>query len=211
VKKDLKDVCNRVTELEQSRDYDSERIEKVVREIIPSVKQSCEANSKTTSDRLLQIEVYQRQRNLIFDGIPEGDDEDPENLVRVLFREKLAIPAETADKIPFYAVHRLSQRKREDDRPRSKPRHRSLIVSFSQIKDRDCVLRHLKNLKDMEERITVKVDVPPVLRQERQRLEEKAYRLRQEEKKKTRVIVRGTSLLLQWFNEKKKFWETYRN
>ena len=180
-------------------------------EIIPSVNRSCEVINKSLSDRLLQLEVHQRQRNLIFDGVPEEDDEDPENLIRILFREKLAIPPETVDKIPFYAVHRLSQRRREENHPRGKPRHRSLIVAFSQIKDRDCVLRHLKNLKDKEEKITVKVDVPPVLRQERQRLEEKAYRLRQEEKKKTRVIVRGTSLQLQWLNEKKKLWETYRN
>jgi hypothetical protein len=48
-------------------------------------------------------------------------------------------------------VHRLSQRRREENQPRNKPKRRSLIIVFSQIKDRDCVLRHLKNLKDKEE------------------------------------------------------------
>jgi hypothetical protein len=73
----------------------------VVSEIIPSVNQSCEVINKSLSDRLLQLEVYQRQRNLIFDGVPKEDDEDPENLIRILFREKLDISPETVDKIPL--------------------------------------------------------------------------------------------------------------
>ena len=81
-------------------------------EIIPSFNQAWETDIQDLSDRLLLLEVYQTKRNLIFTGVPEKDGEDTENEIRDIFQDKLDIPLEKHEKISFYAVHRLSNRRR---------------------------------------------------------------------------------------------------
>jgi hypothetical protein len=67
--------------------------------------------------------------NLVFDGIPETNDEDAEQVLTNFIKEELNI----TDNTEFHTVHRMGRK--------GGPRHRPIVAKFVMFKDRECVQR----------------------------------------------------------------------
>ena len=210
VQRQLSDVKNRVESLEESRRFDSEQIEELKTQTMPDMEKSLRGKIGEMEDRVLNLETYERQRNVVVTGIPETREENPDQLIREFFSSKLRLSKERASSMKFFSVHRLQRTRRPEDPQSDDPRikYRPMMITFQSLQDRDEVLSARKNLQG--EKIKMKVDLPPSLRRERSRLEAEAYRMRVERKQWARVVVRGTSIMLQTYSQRNQKWETVR-
>lgn len=106
---------------------------------------------KTLEDRVIKAEAYSRRDNLIFEGIPYADKEDPEAKLREFIKTKMKVT--DADKIVFERVHRL-------------PGNTRIIAKFHYYKDKERVW----DARDTVKRIPYKVynDFPTEIRNRRQ-------------------------------------------
>ena len=82
------------------------------------------------------LEQYGRRWNLLIHGIPETDNEDCENKVRVLCDQKLKV---TISPGAIQRAHRLGSKKTERSRP--------IIVRFTDYKVKQTVYKQKRQLK----------------------------------------------------------------
>ncbi|XP_061597608.1 immunoglobulin kappa light chain-like [Cololabis saira] len=69
--------------------------------------------------------------NLVFSGIPEKPDEDPEQTVQDFIKRHLKLPEDMANSITFHRVHRLGGRRSEAQRPRP------IVAKFEHFKQKE--------------------------------------------------------------------------
>lgn len=79
--------------------------------------------------------------NLVFAGIPEQAEEDPEATVTAFIKNQLKLPAETVSKISFHRVHRLGGKRPDSSRPRP------IVAKFANFKQKEQVKSRGRELR----------------------------------------------------------------
>jgi hypothetical protein len=139
--------------------------------------------------KLLEQEVYNRKYNLMLYGLHGHENKSSETIdkLRTLARDKLQIPSLTVDKMLFRNAHRLQKR---DDKPAP------IIMVFLCWSDRMTFLEGARNLK-RNDGLSIRTDLPPILKKRRGVLNSVGYDLRMREKVQTRVREKATNLWLE--------------
>ena len=141
------------------------------------MNEACERNyfilDKKFQKHMILNDLYSKRQNLILYGIPEKPNESKQETfqsVNKFIKEQLKIEKE----IKLIDCHRLNQKKNVDDR--SKRQATPIIIRLSNIFDKDCIFRHLKNLKPTDgtkQRISVHNQLPTPMYIQKKKLTEK--------------------------------------
>ncbi len=79
--------------------------------------------------------------NLVFSGIPESAEEDPEVTVKTFIKTYLKLPEDTVENICFERVHRMGAKKP------GAPRPRPIVAKFGYFKQKEQVKSRGRELK----------------------------------------------------------------
>jgi len=186
------DMKLRVSEIENSLDEayktiaDQENSVKILQCHIQNLEKSQEKNK-------IEQELRSKEYSLLFHGIPQTEtkelQEHTEHLVRSFITNTLRFPPAEMEKMQFSNVHRLPKRvsaveSRNNDRAKLAP---SIVVKFSQMKDKTSILRLAPSARKFNAAITRHLHL--AFQQQRKALLEKAKRLYKAKKKIRWTIV----------------------
>ncbi|XP_038156504.1 uncharacterized protein LOC119793395 [Cyprinodon tularosa] len=97
--------------------------------------------NRKMKESILDIQSRSMRDNLVFAGIAEQQDEDPEAIVRKFLQKKLKIPADQVKNITFHRVHRLGGKKPDKSRPRP------IVAKFEHYKQKEQVRSQGRELR----------------------------------------------------------------
>lgn len=89
--------------------------------------------NKGMKESILDIQARSKRDNLIFSGIPEQEEEDPEAPFKKFLQKQLELPVDTVKNISFHWVHRLG-RKQPDSQ-----HQRPIVAKFEHFKQKELV------------------------------------------------------------------------
>ena len=158
---------------------------------LKAAKAELETKVKELEDKLLLQEKQDRKYNLHFYGIPEEQGENIDDRLKTLFLDDLGLDYDRVNNM--YFVHRM---------PSKSPGPKPIIRRFCQYQDRDLVLSNSYKLAGSKRRITS--DLPVIMKAERARLAKIAYKIRKDEKLKTRI--KGLDVYLEVRKDDKDQW-----
>ena len=159
------------------------------------VKAELEDKVKELENKLLLQEKQDRKYNLLIYGITEAPNENVENKLKSVFVEDLQLDYERVHNMYFVHYHRI---------PSKGPGPKPIIFRFCQYQDRDLVLSNAYKLAGSKRRIIP--DWPVIMKNERGRLAKAAYKIRNEEKLKTRIKDKGLEVYLEVRKDDKAEW-----
>lgn len=224
VKADISTVKTTMRDLEVSVADTSARLENVESDRIPSLQRRLDKMQAEFEDKLTQQELHHRKQNLLFYGIPSRPNENVYQVASKAFADILEITIEEAVKIPIVNIHRLPTKKPPIGASNVPEPPDPIIARFARMCDRDRILRAFEQPRrprdasgnatgnpPTRERITVRTDLPPRMKRERGRLASVAFDLRKKKQLKTKIVVRGTKVILQTKNpnESTSIWKTW--
>lgn len=140
-------------------------------------------------------EKQDRKYNLLFYGIPEEQDENLDDKLKTLFLDDLGLDYDRVNNMYFVHSHRM---------PSKSPGPKPVILRFCQYQDRDLVLSKSYKLAGSKRRIIS--DLPVIMKAERARLAKIAYKIRKDEKLKTRIKDKGLDVYLEVRKDDKDQW-----
>ncbi len=85
--------------------------------------------NKKIKETVIDLQARSMRDNLVFSGIPESAEEDPEATVKNFIKTYLKLPEDTVENICFERVHRMERRNLE-------PRGRVLLWPNSDTSSR---------------------------------------------------------------------------
>ena len=127
------------------------------------------AAMETLKDKMVKMEAYSRRDNLVFDGIPESENEDCTAKVMSVIKDKMKVT--DTESIKVTRCHRLGPK---SPGPRARPR--SIIIKFHYYPDKETVWKAKKNLA--KQNIWVREDFPQEIMEKRRVLEPIARKAR---------------------------------
>ena len=198
VQTDVHNIKEQVDAVERSIEYHAEKVNDIEKEQNDNrAKLDIELNEKIESlnNKLMMLEKHDRKYNLIFHGVAEEQGEKLFGKMRGFFVQYLKIEEERVKKIHFSNGHRL-QSEQEGPRP--------VIMRFISYEDRELVLSNAYQLAGSGKKVLT--DLPVPMKKERQRLARVAYKIRQDERLKTRIRDSGLKMVLEVKKETKDKW-----
>ena len=224
--REVSGLSDKLMNLEQNVEFNSNKLRDIETTELPILKAKMKEEIQKMEDKMLSLEIYNRKQNLLIYGVHETESEDTYTTVRKAFKE-LGMENGRAENMPLINVHRLPRRlpHGQNTQPRSPT---PIIARFAAMADRDHVLslfqRQIRSrtigagpgglqptpTPAPASRISVRTDLPPVLKQRRGILANEAYKLRKERGLSTRIIVQGTSVILQWKNKGTSTWNNHQ-
>jgi hypothetical protein len=188
IRVDVYDTRNEVTalktkvqDIEENTSFQYERLEKK-HESYEDLIEKHKAELKEMNEKFLM----QEKHNLLFYGFLEKENEDLKTTMKEFFK-KLEISEEKIQAMTFANYHRLPAEKGP------KP----IIVKFVTMEDRELVMSKAFHPVLREEKKRILSDLPVVMKRERGRLAQAAYKIRSEEKLKTRIVEKGLQVYLE--------------
>ena len=150
----LVEVQRRMEVVEESIQFTSERLDALATEVLPALSNHMAQIAESLAHQTLQIDVHRRKWNVIIHGIdgPAGEEEGVTRTKCVNFAREVLKVAD-ADAWHLAACHRLSQKA-----------NAGIILRFTDLAQRDRWLAGTKNLLGHTKKISVSVDLPPILR-----------------------------------------------
>ena len=133
-------------------------------------QQVIETAVQEMQERMVKLEAYSRRDNLVFDGIPESDNENCTTKVMAVIKDKMKV--DDADSIKVTRCHRLGPK---PTGPRARPR--GIIIKFHFYPDKDRVWKAKKNLANQS--VWVREDFPQEILDKRRVLEPIARKARE--------------------------------
>ena len=125
----------------------------VVSDTLPAITDHISSIATALAMRQMDLEVHRRKWALVIQGV-EGAAKEKEEDTRAaciaLVRDALKV--QTAMNTRVSACHSLSQ---DTDA--------GIIIRFTDLTERNLWLRHTKNLKGKDTKVTISPDLPPVL------------------------------------------------
>ena len=218
VKNDISLMRRDVSDLEKAVEDTSARIESVEIDKIPTIETAIIKLRNELEDQLVRQELHNRKQNLLFYGIESTTDEDAYTTASTAISSILNVPVEVAKQMQIVNAHRLPRRgKATTGTPGPDP----IIVRFGRMIDRDRILRAYEETErsrakatpdqPAQTRISVRCDLPAVMKRERGRLSAIAYNLRKTKSQKTKIKIQGTTvvLLTKEANDQRANWTTW--
>ncbi|XP_061762391.1 aldo-keto reductase family 1 member A1-A isoform X2 [Nerophis ophidion] len=92
--------------------------------------------NRCMKETMLDLQAKSTRDNLVFAGIPEKTEEDPEGTIKSFMEHQLKLPTDTINNITFHRVHRLGAKKPENKRPRP------IVAKFDHYKQKEQVECH---------------------------------------------------------------------
>lgn len=190
----------RVGEIETSLQFMSDKIDDF-KNNDDIIKQLTDRISKLEEQSLYQ-ESRSRKYNLLFYGIPERiskggpeTEEKTEELLRAFIHSEMGIDKDTLSEITIANAHRIPKRKKLMVNGATTPN--PIIAKFVRFRDRNFILGNAKNI-NKNRKISVRTDLPAVLKEKRYKLAKIAYRLRNKDGMKTFIKETNNDVYLQY-------------
>lgn len=92
-------------------------------------------------ETILDLQARSMRDNLVFSGIPENTQENPEKTLMDFMQPHLKLPPEKTKRITFHRVHRIGNLNSDSTRPRP------IVAKFEHFKDKEFVKTQGKQLK----------------------------------------------------------------
>ncbi|XP_072573290.1 uncharacterized protein [Paramormyrops kingsleyae] len=136
--------------MRESLEFSQKQVETLAKEnaaLRESVKSLTEGlgqlslENKKIKEAVLDLQARSMRDNLVFAGIPEAADENPETTVKNFIHKQLKLPAETTSNITFHRVHRLGGKRPDGHRPRP------IVAKFEHFKQKELVKSRGRELK----------------------------------------------------------------
>ncbi len=89
--------------------------------------------NKKIKETVIDLQARSMRDNLVFSGIPESAEEDPEATVKNFIKTYLKLPEDTVENICFERVHRMGAKKP------GAPRPRPIVAKFGYFKQKEQV------------------------------------------------------------------------
>ena len=140
--------------------------------------------------KLKLLEKHDRKYNLLFFGFREEAREYVFDVLRESFVNHLDLDEERVRDMYFVNGHRI---------PSKSPGQKPIILRFTSFEDRELILSQAS--KYVGSRRRVLVDLPEDMKKERDRLAKKAFEIRKNEKKHTRIRGKGLNVWLEVRND----------
>jgi hypothetical protein len=155
-------------------------------ERLDDIEKRVDKRFQRLEERLENHEFHQRKYNLLFYGLKLEPAVDCEVQVRKFMERDLEMGNTTA--IPFANIHPLPPTAGGS----------ACIVRFVAYKDKERILKSLGKLKGKNCGVTVRTDLPPIMRSKRKELLQRMRELKTEDRSRTlRVAERGQELFLE--------------
>ncbi len=97
--------------------------------------------NKKIKETVIDLQARSMRDNLVFSGIPESAEEDPEATVKNFIKTYLKLPEDTVENICFERVHRMGAKKP------GAPRPRPIVAKFGYFKQKEQVKSRGRELK----------------------------------------------------------------
>ncbi len=97
--------------------------------------------NKKIKENVIDLQARSMRDNLVFSGIPESAEEDPEATVKNFIKTYLKLPEDTVENICFERVHRMGAKKP------GAPRPRPIVAKFGYFKQKEQVKSRGRELK----------------------------------------------------------------
>ena len=175
--KAIESIKTRVDDLETSISYNAQRLEDVVKTMLPAMTAHMAQLTEGLAQQTLSIDVHRRKWNLVLHGLDgEVGEEEVNTRAKCVTFAKSILRVPDAEHTRFAACHRLSR-----------SANAGIIIRFCDIAQRDRWLSGTKHLRQQEKRISLSPDLPPVLRPLKDELMLSRSKLSPELKAKSRV------------------------
>jgi hypothetical protein len=154
-----------------------------------------ESRLKESDNRLLADQVYRRKYNLLIYGIPGHETTSTETIdrIRKFANIDLKLKSDFSENFLIANAHRLRK-------PTNSSAPAAIIVVFVKWSDRELFFDSA--VEQRGTKMSVRTDLPPVMKERRGKLASLAYTIRQEQHKKTRIRERGTDVWLEVLEDK---------
>jgi len=214
-KKETKEIQSKIEAVEEALTFQGNHLEAQTKEFKKQLKtQETNFEKRLTAlekkdaelekelqkmyEKNLDMERHVRKYNLLLYGIPEENQENIYKKVKFFLRDEAKLSEEHIDQMEFQNAHRL---------PTKGLGPKPIIVRFVRWADREAVYNQVfKGVLAKGKNIAT--DLPPVLKAERFRLQQEAYKLRKGvDKLKTRVVEKGNSVILQTRKDNTESWK----
>jgi outer membrane murein-binding lipoprotein Lpp len=196
---------SKVAEIKSGVEGNSQELDDIKTQVLPQVQQNFAEQVLAVQEEQLRLELYQRRRNLIFYGLHEKLNEDPEAELRSFLIGSMKLEPSLVNAMSFWSVHRLP-RTRRPGFPADAPR--GMIASFNKESDKEAVLQSMGRLKGTRQLVVT--DLPSSMKAQRSRLVLISQRLRRKNKR-TRIRQVDLKIELQVFNEGERRWLPYND
>lgn len=194
-KNDVTALKSKVQGIEENISFQNERLEKKHEEYEDLIEKH-KSELREMNEKFLMQEKHDRRYNLLFYGFLEKENEDLKTTMKDFFK-KLEISEEKIKAMTFANYHRLPAEKGP------KP----IIVKFVTMEDRELVMSKAFHPVLREEKKRILSDLPVVMKRERGRLAKAAFKIRSEEKLKTRIVDKGLQVYLEVRKDTNQKWK----
>ena len=184
VERDLSDIKDTVGDLKQSIEFQAKRVDDIVQDVHTLKEQKLEERVVFLEQQLQYQERRSRKYNLLLYGVSEGTNEDVDSVIRDVFQNKLKIDEKSVKGMLIANAHRVPRRSDVNNQPGVPD---PIIVKFVQMRDREKVYNARKNL-EKGSKVSVRTDLPSVLKKKRGELAYIAYNMRTKDKLQTRIV-----------------------
>ncbi|CAC5408594.1 unnamed protein product [Mytilus coruscus] len=171
-------------------------------EKLESMRQSFETKMNNLQEKQLLLEKHDRKYNVLVYGMAEKSDENIwavlDNLM-INYLNNLDKPK--VDSFPLANAHRIPARQNTGERKRPNP----IIIRFMHYADKQFFLSHGSNLAGKNIRMVD--DLPPCMKEARNELAKIEYKIRSEEKLKTRIGHSGVTVILETRHSSRDHWQ----
>lgn len=99
------------------------------------------ADNKKLKESIIDLQARSMRDNLVFAGIPEKADENPEETIKTFIHKELKLPLVTVNSIGFHRVHRIGGKRPDSRRPRP------IVAKFVSFKQKEQVKKQGRELK----------------------------------------------------------------
>ncbi|MCG8112754.1 MAG: hypothetical protein N0E59_18510 [Candidatus Thiodiazotropha taylori] len=189
-KTELENTTKKVSEIEKSLTFQTDRLtdsEAQQKNDLKQAKAELDEKIGELNKKLLMMEKQDRKYNLLFYGFPEEKGENLFEKLKSVFVNDMKMDIHTVHRMQFIHGHRLPSESSKGPKP--------IILRFVSFADRELVLSNAYQLAGSKRRIVS--DLPVVMKKERNRLSKEAYKIRHEEKLKTRIKDKGLDIFVQ--------------
>lgn len=190
-KREIKELRAEHNELEKGVEHIELELNRVEFKTMDLMKKSMDDKLKQLRVQQVMLEKHERKYNVLVYGLPEESGENIWTVISNLFVKELDIDKGRADRISVANAHRIPTRQFQS-RPKSP---NPIIIRFIHYADKQLVMS--QGYKLAGKRIRIVDDLPPCMKEVRNELASIAYKIRNEEKLKTRIRVVGIDLILE--------------
>ena len=205
IRNEVSEMRANMSDLQAAVADSRERLTAIESDILPKMQKKNENLENELKQMIMALELHDRKMNLLMYGVEKKKDERVVEVVRSIIHE-LGFSKEEAQNMYIANAHRLPRRVTPGS-DESRRGHDPIIVRFGSMFDRDAVLNAYQRVPvrpmtpqgqpAVRHAFRIVTDLPAPLKRKRFLLEQRAYQMRKNENKSTRIKLNGVNLQLE--------------